>query len=139
MTVNQIERSNYFRGLLFLIGNDGKIQSDKKEILDALASVLGFNQDYVEQELNDFIGNLYIAETPPKFSNHILAETFLKDGIRIAFEDKALHISELKWLVTFSAENYLSKQWFFVELENFLDNYDSYSTSSFEIQKYLQA
>ncbi len=139
MTLNQIDRSNYFRGLLFLISIDGKEINKNKKLLYSLASVLGFNHYFIDQEIKDFIETNEVNITPPKFSNHILAEAFLKDGIKIAFIDKALHISELNWLVTFTQINQLSKQWFFLELENFLENYESNESIHFELQNYIQA
>lgn len=139
MTLNQIDRSNYFRGLLFLISVDGKELRENKKLLYSLASVLGFNHYFIDQEIKDFLDANELNITPPRFSNHILAEAFLKDGIKIAFVDKALHISELKWLIMFTQINQLSKQWFFLELENFLENYESSDWVHFELQNYIQA
>jgi hypothetical protein len=137
MTINPLDRSNYFRGLLVLAGYEKNITENKKEILKKVANILGFNHHFIDKAIEDFFENDFIIEEPPVFSDFYFAETFIKDGIRISLSDKILKLDQIEWLSAIAAKNNLSRQWFFIELENFLENYSSVCSKNFEIQKYL--
>jgi hypothetical protein len=137
MTINQIDRSNYFKGLLILIGTNRKITENERLIITDVAQILGFGHNFVDTAIDELFGNQYIIAEPPRFSNHILAEIFIRDGMRIAFANKVLHLYELQWLARFAVNNNFSKQWFFIELEQYLDKSNQTQENSFEIQKYI--
>jgi hypothetical protein len=137
MTINQIDRSNYFKGLLILIGTNRKITENERIIITDVAQILGFGHNFVDTAIDELFGNQYIIAEPPRFSNHILAEIFIRDGMRIAFANKVLHLYELQWLARFAVNNNFSKQWFFIELEQYLDKSNQTHENSFEIQKYI--
>ena len=137
MILNQIDRNNYFKGLLVLVGIRRKITKTEEVSVKNVAKILDLNQNFVDDVIKKFHENKYIIETPPKFSNHILAEIFLRDGMRVAFTDKMLHLHELEWLARFAVNNNFSKQWFFIELENYLESYMLSPSNSFEIQNYI--
>jgi hypothetical protein len=137
MTINPLDRSNYFKGLLVLVGYEKNITENKKEMLKKVADILGFNHHFVDKAIEDFFENEFIIEEPPLFSNFYFAETFIKDGIKISLSDKILKLDQIEWLSAIASKNNLSRQWFFIELENFLENYGSGFNKNFEIQKYL--
>ncbi|MCX6167721.1 MAG: hypothetical protein NTX65_00135 [Ignavibacteriales bacterium] len=139
MILNPIDKSNYLRGLLILIKRDRTINEIEKERIKELSKVLGFNGRFVENAVNELLDNEYLTENPPKFTNHILAEAFIKDALKIAFIDNVLNIYKLNWLSSFAIDNDLSKQWLFMELEQFIDNADRHITDRFEIQNYLNS
>lgn len=114
-----LDRSNYLKGLLILIGKDKKIAREERETLMKLSKVLGFDQEFCENAINELLENEYIIEEPPKFSNHEFAKAFFKDGIRLAFADKDMHLYELNWLRSVTARNNLDEKWCVAELENF--------------------
>jgi hypothetical protein len=137
MNIDQIDRSNYFKGLLILIGTSRKITETERIIISDVAEILGFGHNFVDTAMDELFGNQYIIAEPPRFSNHILAEIFIRDGMRIAFANKVLHLYELQWLARFAVNNNFSKQWFFIELEQYLDKSNQTQENSFEIQKYI--
>jgi hypothetical protein len=137
MNINQIDRSNYFKGLLTLIGTNRKITEDERIVISNVANILGFGNNFVDTAMDELFGNQYIIAEPLRFSNHILAEIFIRDGMRVAFANKVLHLYELQWLARFAVNNNFSKQWFFVELEQYLDKSTQTQENSFEIQKYI--
>ncbi len=137
MLNNALDRSNYFKGLLVLVGKDKDITQNESEIIKKIGNILGFNHDFVDTAIKNFFKNKYIIEEPPLFSNYNIAEIFLKDGIRVALINKVLNIDQIKWLTAAALKNKLSIQWLFIELENLLEDNNSGLETIFEIQKYL--
>ena len=135
MDSNFLDKSNYFRGLILLIGKDKKITESEKGIIKSIAKILNYNQEFVERAMNDLFANKYIVMEPPEFSNLRFVEIFIRDGLRIALTDGVIDLREIHWLMSVAQKNRLSKQWFFSELEYFLDNYNSKVKDVYEIQK----
>ena len=137
MIINPIDKSNYFKGLLVLVGKDKEINQNESDLIKKVGNILGFNHDFVDKAIKNFFKNKYIIEEPPVFSNYNFAELFIKDGIRMALINKVINLDQMKWLETAAVKNNLSKQWLFIELENLLENNNSGVEFYFEIQKYL--
>ena len=137
MTINPLDTSNYFRGLLMLAGSEKQITQDEKILLKKIGGVLGFNHSFMEVSINDFENNKHIKADTPRFSDPEIAELFLKDGIKLAFTNNILSVHQIDWLMTFAVENRLSKQWFFIELENYLDSHNSSREIEFELPKHV--
>ncbi len=135
MDSNFLDKSNYFRGLILLIGKDKKITKSEKGIIKSIAKTLNYNQEFVDRAMNDLFANKYIVMEPPEFSNLRFVEIFIRDGLRIALTDGVIDLREIHWLMSVAQKNRLSKQWFFSELEYFLDNYNSKVKDVYEIQK----
>ncbi|MBI9072426.1 MAG: hypothetical protein JEY94_12570 [Melioribacteraceae bacterium] len=111
MTLSLLDRSNYFKGLLLLIGKDEKITQPENDLIKKLGKVLGFEKYFVEEAINGLFENEYIKKDPPKFSSSIFAEAFLKDGIKLALADNDLASAEYEWLITVAANNNINNQW----------------------------
>ena len=137
MTINPLDTSNYFKGLLILAGREKHITENERTSLKKIGSILGFNHAFIEAAISDFISNEFIKAEIPQFSSPEIAESFLKDGIKLAFTNNILNVHQIDWLMEFAVENKLSKQWFFIELENYLDKYNSGREVDFELQKYM--
>ncbi len=137
MALNPLDRSNYFKGLLILIGKDREISDSERGMMKKLAEILGFNQKFVETAINELFENQYILEDPPLFSSQVVAQMFIKDGMHIAFIDKVLHLYELQWLLMVSQKNQLSKDWFYKQLNQYMSSLDSSMERILEIQKFL--
>lgn len=135
MELNLIDKSNYFKGLLILIRKKKVVTESTRRTVKRIAAVLDFNQDFVDSSIKNLLVNKNIVEEPPKFSDCRLAESFIKDGMRLAFSDGILNLFQIQWLASTAEKNNLSKQWFFMELEDFFDQYESNSETTFEIQK----
>ena len=139
MTCGLIDRSNYFRSLLILLRKNDQIKEEEKIMVCKIAKVMGFEKGFTENAINELLVNEYLIEDPPLFSNLKLAEAFIKDGIKLAFADKGLHIFEYNWLILIANKNNLSNQWFYIELEDFLENKKPNMENSFEIQNFLSS
>lgn len=111
MTLSLLDRSNYFKGLLLLIGKDQKITEPENNLIKKLGKVLGFEKYFVEEAIQGLFENEYIQKDPPKFSNLIFAEAFLKDGIKLALADNDLAAEEYEWLSLVAANNNIDNQW----------------------------
>ncbi|HUX93484.1 MAG TPA: hypothetical protein VMV36_06710, partial [Ignavibacteriaceae bacterium] len=103
-----------------------------------MADDLGFNHYFVDQSIDEIKERKFIIEDPPEFSSLEIAEAFIKDAIRFAFLDHALHLYELEWLSSIAAKNKLSVQWFFLEIEYFLKNNNYDKDRIYEIKKYVE-
>jgi hypothetical protein len=137
MTLNLLDRSNYLRGTILLNKKYEEISSKRYSMIEELGGILGFNKKFIDNSLNNFTDNKFVSKEPPKFSNVVFAEAFLRDSIKIALADNDLQLEELQWLWKVASFNSLSKQWFYWELEDYLDHPDKVSKSSYEVLKYI--
>jgi hypothetical protein len=131
------DKSNYFKGLLILIGKDKSISESEKNNLRKLAKILGFNKEFCNGALSELLENEYIIEDPPVFSDADIAKSFIIDGIRIGFSDKVLHIFELNWLKSVADKNSVDYDWCMTKYEEYKEEKSTLSNISFEIQKLL--
>lgn len=133
------DRSNYLRSILILISKDGKISKNERQLVLKLSHVLGFNKKFCEDAVNDLLENEYIIEDPPIFSDKAIAEAFMKDGMRIAFADRGIHLYEMNWLKAVGDKNNISLEWRLAEFEK-IQRSDSTKSSEeeFEITKLLR-
>jgi hypothetical protein len=137
MYIDPVDKSNYFKGLLVLVGKDKEINRNESDLIRKIGNILGFNHEFVDKSIKNFFRNKYIIEEPPVFSNYNFAEIFIKDGIRAALINKVINLDQIKWLETAAMKNHLSRQWLFIELESLLENKNREFEFYFEIQKYL--
>lgn len=137
MEISLQDRSNYFKTLLILIGKDRKIQDSERILFRKLANVLDFSHEFCEDVMNELLENEYIIEEPYKFENIEIAKTLIKDGIKIAFSDKELHLFEMDWLKIVAEKNQISEEWCLTQYDNFRSLKNNQSPYQFEIEKYL--
>ena len=138
MTLNLIDRSNYFKGLLLLIRKDSVISNEEREIVKKLGQLLSFDKKFVRNAINNVLYNEYIIDEPPKFSSKDLAKVFIKDGIRLAMADRNIHHNELEWLRSVAAINGLDTKWFNKEIKSHKENDDIKELQAIlEIKNYL--
>lgn len=135
--MTQLDKSNYFKGLLILIGKDRKISDVEKTSLRKIAKILGFNKEFCDNAISELLENEYIIESPPEFSNQEIAKAFIIDGIKIAFSDKELHIFELNWLKSISEKNSLDKEWCLLRLNE--NQTGKNNIDRFEIESLLES
>ncbi len=137
MELNLIDRSNYLKGLLILIRKNNVINKYARKFVMNIATALDFNKDFVDSSIKNLSINKNIIEGPLKFSDYRLAKSFVKDGLRLAFSDGNMNLSQIQWLIITAKENNLSEQWFFIELEDFIERCNLNSEMPCEIQKYV--
>ena len=115
MHINVLDASNYFRGLLLLIGKDRKITKGESALLKRVGKALGFERGFCNIAVHDILENPYIVDTLPVFSSQEIAKKFILDGFVIAAVDGAIHLMEEEWLKS-TADNYgLDDEWFIQE------------------------
>jgi len=112
MDINILDASNYFKGLLILIGKDKRVTESESMILKRIGKALGFEKEFCEKAIRDILINNYIEDTPPVFSTEELARKFILDGLTLAASDNELHTAEVEWLKSVIKTNRLDIQWF---------------------------
>ena len=136
MVLTLHDKSSYLKGLLILVGKDKIIAEHERTLLTEVSKILGFDPKFCNDAINELLENEYIIEEPPKFSDKEIAKSFIKDGIKIAFADKVLHLYELNWLKAVSDKNEIEDGWGMTEFENYKNsNLNSSSKMDFEISK----
>ncbi|MGD8779671.1 MAG: hypothetical protein PVH88_11995 [Ignavibacteria bacterium] len=111
MEMNQIDKSNFFRGLLLLVSKDNKITNSEKESILSIGKSLGYSDDYCRSSVNEILINKYISNKPPKFTDKNTAKKFIDTGIQIAISDYNLHIEEINWIFETAKSNQIDRVW----------------------------
>jgi len=107
-----LDKSNYLKGLLIIARKDNKLAQSEKDILKSTAERLGFSSDFYEETIKNLLINKHIIDEPIKFSNKKIAESFVLDGLKLAYSDKEIDGAEINWLKITAAENSLDEDWF---------------------------
>ncbi|MFZ6033828.1 MAG: hypothetical protein ACOYVE_11040 [Melioribacter sp.] len=136
MELSLIDRSNYLKGILILIGKDKKLSIEEKNMFKSLGKALGFGEEFCEEVMEDLLENEYLIEEPPRFEKKEIAELFFKDGLKLALSDGEIHLYELNWLNLIAEKNELDKEWRLNTYNNFKENYNGFD-GNFEIEKIL--
>jgi hypothetical protein len=138
MKVSDIDRSNYLKAILILIGKDRKIGGKEKELVIRLSGLLGFSKQFCEDAINELLENHYIIEDPPLFTDKRIAESFIIDGIRIAFCDGSMHLYEMNWIKSVGEKNKIPLEWRLSELEKFQNSFKVSAQMEFEIVNLME-
>lgn len=116
MKMSLFEKSECFRAFLLLIGVDRRVTSEERHLLLTIGRKLDFDAHFCETAIDDLLENRYIGNEPPLFSRREFAESFLRDGLVIAYTDRYLHPAELDWLARIAQRNGLSVEWMSAEI-----------------------
>ncbi len=90
-----------------------------------------FEQGFCNSTIGQLLENKFIIEG--YFLQKKLQKTFIKDGIKLAFADKDLHLYEMNWLKTVADKNDIDASWGFSEFEKFKQS-DQKSQVFFEFE-----
>ncbi len=118
-----IDRSNYLKGLLILAKQDNKLVDSERNFIRTIAKDLGFSKDFYEETLRNLMANKYLKNDAFKFSSVEVAESFIKDGLKLALSDNTLAGNELSWLKQMAQTNSIADEKF----EEFIKELDSQS------------
>lgn len=124
MEMTWLDRSNYFRGLLLLVRQNNKVNKEEVSMIMRIGERLGFAYDFCNGALKDILENEHIVDEPPKFSNKIIAQEFVKEGIRLAVVDNDLDLKELEWIDSVVRENELEEEWRLHQVEYFNESFE---------------
>ncbi len=134
-----LDKSNYFKGLLLLARKDNVIAQQERELLLQVGRSLGFEERFCHEAINYILDNEYISNEPPVFSNGEVAESFIRDGIRLALSDENLSPYEIEWLQAVADKNSLSSEWLNGELRKYVTTGgEEYNSPSLELNSLLQ-
>ena len=111
MTIDVLDGSNYFKGLLLLIRKDHRISEHESSTMKSIGRSLGLEATFCDEAIRDILENQYIEDTPPRFSKGELARIFLRDGLRLAVADNEIHDLEEEWLFAVAAANGVDESW----------------------------
>lgn len=120
MKIPVIDGSNYFKGMLLLVRKDNKITEPETNIMMRIGKALGFEKSFIEEAINEILGNKYISDEPPVFSSRELAQKFIKDGLILAASDEKIHPLEEEWLLAVAGANKIESSWYFDEKNSLL-------------------
>ena len=112
MKLDVMDRSNYLKGLLVLIGKDNLVSDEERELVMKAGHKLGFEKQFCINAINEILENEYISNEPPVFSDKIIAKSFVIDGIRLAFADHDCDSREIEYLKSTAQSNKINGTWF---------------------------
>ena len=133
MEFSFLDKSNYLKGLLVIARKDNKLTEPEKKIIRNIAIKLGFATDFYEDTLKSLLANKYIHEDPFKFSHNRIAESFICDGLKLAFADGIVPDKEIKWLKEVAEKNGLTDEWFYEKLKTYKDINHPHKNSDFAL------
>jgi hypothetical protein len=133
MLIPIIDKSKYLKGLLITARKDKKLADSEKKIITGIAENLGFAKDFYEEVLHSLLVNKYIDEEPIKFSDVKIAESFLIDGLKLAYSDNKVETAEIDWLRNTAIENGISIKWFDEKINAFKTNSGKYLITDFAL------
>jgi hypothetical protein len=134
MTNNYLDRSNYVKGLLLMIGKDKIITDKERDFLHKTGKTLSFNKEFIERAIDELFENEYLGNEPPVFSQNNYAEAFLRDAIKLACVDNDLSSEEFDWLQSIAVSNGLANEWLKNELEYYLSGKHAHESQELEIK-----
>jgi hypothetical protein len=135
MQNNYLDRSNYVKGLLLLMGKDKKITDEEREFLHTIGKALSFNKKFIDRAIDELFENKYLGNEPPVFSQKQYAEAFLRDAIKLVFVDNELSTEEFAWLQLIAVANGLTDEWLKDELEQYHNGQYSLGSQKLEMEK----
>ena len=133
MELTQLDKSSYLKGLLIVAKKDERLTDFEKKFLKNIASKLGFASYFYESTIRSLLSNKYIPENPIKFSEKMIAESFITDGIKLALKDNKLSDKELEWLKLTASENQLDEDWFTNHVKKLKENMSLLPASEFAL------
>ena len=133
MEITQLDKSNYLKGLLIVAKKDKQLTEQEKKILTSIAMKLGFAKDFYEDTIRNLLVNKYIIDNPIKFSKKQIAESFISDGLKLAYADNIVSDVEIAWLRSIANVNDLNNDWFDKRMKNFKETSSNQLNSEFAL------
>lgn len=118
MEISILDKSNYLKGLLIVAKKDNQLAEQEKKIIRHCAAKLGFARDFYENTLKDLLENKYISEEPIIFSDKKISESFVTEGLNLAYSDNSINGVEIDWLRSVAIINNLGEKWFEEKIKN---------------------
>ena len=75
--------------------------------------------------------NEFITDEIPVFSDRFIAESFILDGLKVAFSDNEFSAEELEHLSNIAYQNGIDKEWLMLLISKYIKNSDELNTNDF--------
>ena len=138
MKASLIDRSNYYKGLLILIGRDRIIDEREHALMLQLGEMMDFDQRFCEAAIKDLLENKHLVDEPILFDEPKIAECFLRDALRLASIDQEIHSREMSWLDAIARTNNLPDGWLENEHKQLRESkHTRTQPDRFEIQQFI--
>lgn len=138
MKLTLLDRSSYFKGLLLLIKRDNVINENEKSLMIKIGKTLGFDKSFTEGAVKELMENEFLTDDVPTFSDRFIAESFILDGLKVAFSDNNLSAEELEHLTKIANQNGIDKEWFMLIISKYIKHSDDLNTNEFLfVTKYI--
>lgn len=132
------DRSSYFKGLLLLIKKDNRVSEGEEKIMTKIGETLGFEKLFIQGAIKELMENEFLTDDIPLFSDQSIAESFILDGMKVAFSDNEFSAEELEHLTQIAKQNGIDKEWLMNLISNYLKYSDTLNTNEFLfVTKYL--
>ena len=139
MKLTMLDRSTYFKGLLLLIKADNLVTEGENELMTKIGQTLGFEKTFIERAISELIENKFLTNDIPIFSHKSIAESFILDGLKVAFSDDEFSAEELEHLTNIATQNGIDKEWLMLLIAKYLKHSDTLNTNEFLfVNKYLK-
>ena len=133
MEISVLDKSNYLKGLLIIAKKDKQLAEQEKKIIRQFAEKLGFAQDFYEDTLKSLLSNKYISEDPIIFSDKKIAESFITDGLTLAYSDNSIVGVEIEYIKSVATANQIDKNWFDEQMLHFKNSQSSVMNIEFAL------
>jgi len=121
MNIPIIDRSNYLKGLFITAKIDKELTGKEKDILKKISDKLGFASDFFHETIRSLLTNKYIIEEPIVFSNLEIAQSFIKDAVKLACVNGLVTDAEINWLKKTADVNKINSSFVEKEFKYFQD------------------
>ncbi len=121
MNIPIIDRSNYLKGLFITAKLDKELTEKEKDILKKISDKLGFATDFFHETVRSLLINKYIIEEPIVFSNLEIAQSFIKDAVKLACVNGVVTNAEVDWLKKTADINKINSNFVEKEFKSFRD------------------
>jgi uncharacterized tellurite resistance protein B-like protein len=121
MNIPIIDRSNYLKGLFITAKLDKELTEKEKDILKKISDKLGFATDFFHETVRSLLINKYIIEEPIVFSNLEIAQSFIKDAVKLACVNGVITNAEIDWLKKTADINKINSNFVEKEFKSFRD------------------
>jgi hypothetical protein len=122
MNIPIIDRSNYLKGLFITAKLDKELTTKEKDILKKFSDKLGFASDFFDETVRSLLTNKYIFEEPIIFSDQKIANSFLRDAVKLACVNDLITEAEINFLNDTAAANNIKKEFVEKELKSYKDS-----------------
>jgi hypothetical protein len=105
MKISLMDRGLYFRGLMLLLRQDREVSQGERDLMMRLGRAFSFAREFCQGAIDEILTNPYMMGKPPLFLDPAVARSFLRDGLRLAWMDGAIHPRERRWLRAAAVRN----------------------------------